>query len=249
MALCRKAQVRIAYVAVLGLSAGSKELAKSWSLTNVPVTACRAEVEEQPAGLDTSLSVPAQLFYSPAHWVCWQTSFLIGMFSVYSRATWSCSRCCYCDVWNPGGLFKCSEWGELAQWSQAQTQRVWAGRAPTWGLCCPWSISSSWRSHPVEFKPCCLPSHLLYLAEVGKALHSQDNVIPSIRRADWKKSLKHAQHEIIAEANLIVLHTLLWRSLKYRSLEWFFSVMISDLIWWWPCAAPGWTWSKGIHIH
>lgn len=66
-----------------------------------------------------SMSVPAQLSYSPAHWsahrVCWQTSFSIVMFLVYSRATWSCSWWCYCDVWNPEGLLKCSGWGELAQ--------------------------------------------------------------------------------------------------------------------------------------
>lgn len=61
MTLCRKAQARTAYVAILGLFAGRKEFAKSWSLTNIPVTICSAEVKEQPAELDTSLLVPAQL--------------------------------------------------------------------------------------------------------------------------------------------------------------------------------------------
>lgn len=66
-------------------------------------------------------------------------------------------------------------------------QRVCAGRALARGLCCPWSISDSWRSQPVQFKHCCLPGHLLYLAEVGKVLHSRDNVTSLIRGADWKE--------------------------------------------------------------
>lgn len=168
--------------------------------------------------------------------VCWQSSFLLGMFLVYSRATWSCSWWCYCDVWNRGGLFNAQH-----EESWHNSHRLKNNKA----VCRQGSNTRTLLSlkHICLLKKSACGIQALFLshsfAEVGRVLHSHANVISLIREADWKK------HKVCTAWNNSwgksdsFIYTLLWRSLKCGDLEWFFSVMVSGLIWWWPCAAPG----------
>lgn len=128
----------------------------------VPVSICCAEVDQQPAELNTLLSVKAKLVYSA---VCWSGLFLFFLQRVFWQA------CLFfflfffdrnvlpiqqshlkisfrwyvlflpCDVWNWGGLLKYSVWREITQQSEASTQkdrfvgqRIRAVQSPTCGL-------------------------------------------------------------------------------------------------------------------